>query len=423
MADTEKKETAVDVEEEMEEIGTETAGGDTGAVKTVDRTSAVIASQLMRSPEVLAALQDQLGSMVGSPSGYIQSLPKVVKRRIKALKKLQFEMTKIEAKFYEEVHQLECKYATQYAPFNDRRRDVVTGSTEPTDSDCEWPSDEEDEEEEENEKAEADKLAVSEDTANKQEDDLKVKAILDVKKDEKDDKEEENPSGIPGFWCTIFKNVDMLSEMVQDCDEPLLSKLQDIQVKFSESDPMGFTLEFYFDSNEYFTNPVLTKQYIMRSEPDEADPFSFEGPEIIKCKGCTIDWKKGKNVTVKLIKKTQKHKGRGTKRTVTKTVQNDSFFNFFNPPEAPEGEDAEVDEDTEALLAADFEIGHFIRERIVPRAILYFTGEALDEDEYEEEDNEEEEGEEEGDYDDDADPDFVPPVGDAGGKPAECKQQ
>ena len=94
---------------------------------------------------------------------------------------------------------------------------------------------------------------------------------------------------------------------------------------------------------------------------------------------CTIDWKKGKNVTVKLIKKTQKHKGRGTKRTITKTVQNDSFFNFFTPPEVPESE--EGDEDTEALLAADFEIGHFIRERIVPRAVLYFTGEALEEDE------------------------------------------
>ena len=39
------------------------------------------------------------------------------------------------------------------------------------------------------------------------------------------------------------------------------------------------------------------------------------------------------------------------------------------------------DEDLEALLAADFEIGHFIRERIVPKAVLYFTGEALDHEE------------------------------------------
>lgn len=47
----------------------------------------------------------------------------------------------------------------------------------------------------------------------------------------------------------------------------------------------GFTLEFYFDTNDFFTNTVLTKHYSMRSEPDEEDPFSFEGPEIVKCKG------------------------------------------------------------------------------------------------------------------------------------------
>lgn len=39
------------------------------------------------------------------------------------------------------------------------------------------------------------------------------------------------------------------------------------------------------------------------------------------------------------------------------------------------------DEDSEYTLATDFEIGHFFRERIVPRAVLYFTGEALEDDE------------------------------------------
>lgn len=35
----------------------------------------------------------------------------------------------------------------------------------------------------------------------------------------------------------------------------------------------------------------------------------------------------------------------------------------------------------EAQLTNDFEVGHFIRERLVPRAVLYFTGEALDDEE------------------------------------------
>lgn len=34
--------------------------------------TAGIASQLMQSPEILAALQDRLGGMIGTPSGYVQ---------------------------------------------------------------------------------------------------------------------------------------------------------------------------------------------------------------------------------------------------------------------------------------------------------------------------------------------------------------
>ncbi len=44
-------------------------------------------------------------------------------------------------------------------------------------------------------------------------------------------------------------------------------------------------LEFHFEPNDYFTNSVLTKTYKMKSEPDKADPFSFEGPEIVDCDG------------------------------------------------------------------------------------------------------------------------------------------
>jgi len=351
-----------------------------------------IASKLMQDPMVLAALQQKLGNMVGGNSGYIQSLPKVVKRRIKALKKIQFEATKIEAEFYREVHRLECEYATKYAPLFEKRSTMVTGVYEPNNDEADWPSDDE-----------KDDLAVSDSN-----DEVKTKASIEEKKEEsaeKTDDKDEDVKGIPGFWLTIFKNVDMLSEMIQTQDEPILNHLQDVKVEFKEKDPMGFTLEFYFEPNDFFENKKLTKEYTMRSEPDEADPFSFEGPEIVKCQGCKIDWKKGKNVTVKTVKKKQKHKASGTTRTISKTVQSDSFFNFFTPPTPPD--DEEMDEDTEALLAADFEIGHFIRERIVPRAVLYFTGEALEnDDEFEE--GEEEEGAEEGEYDEDADGDYNP---------------
>ncbi|UYV62734.1 NAP1L1, partial [Cordylochernes scorpioides] len=357
-----------------------------------------LTSEVMKNPQVLAAIQSKLGSLVGSHSDYIATmhrLPKPVKRRIKALKKLQLEHTNLEAKFYEEVHALECKYAKLYAPLYERRYQVTSAKIEPTDEECDFPSDDE-------EKVVDEALA----------EELKKAQLEEKKENEAEEaKPDENVAGIPEFWCTVLKNVDMLGEMIQEHDEPILKHLQDIRIKFSHQDPMGFTLEFHFEANEHFTNTILTKEYEMKCAPDENDPFSFEGPEIYKCKGCTIDWKKGKNVTVKTIKKKQKHKSRGSVRTVTRTVQNDSFFNFFNPPAVPDDEE-QMDEDTQSQLASDFEMGHFIRERIVPRAVLFFTGEALGDDDYEEEeeDDEEEDDEEGEDEDEEEDADYSPPA-------------
>ena len=79
-----------------------------------------------------------------------------------------------------------------------------------------------------------------------------------------------------------------------------------------------------------------------------------------------------------------------------------SLSNFPSPPQA--------------LLTADFEIGHYIRERIVPRAVLFFTGEALED----ESDVEEEESDEDEDDDSDNDADFDPSKAQAN---PECKQQ
>lgn len=41
---------------------------------------------------------------------------------------------------------------------------------------------------------------------------MKEKAKVE---DEKKDEEKEDPKGIPEFWLTVFKNVDLLSDMLQ----------------------------------------------------------------------------------------------------------------------------------------------------------------------------------------------------------------
>ncbi|NXC16866.1 NP1L4 protein, partial [Corythaeola cristata] len=254
-----------------------------------------------------------------------------------------------------------------------QRREFINGEAEPTDAESEWHSENEEE-----------KLAG----------DLKNVVVIE----EKAEAEETNVKGIPDFWFTIFRNVDMLSELVQ--------------VSFS-SEKSNFlrdkSLMNRLLSPELFIMSVhggLLKREEAKTDLSDNRPFSglSEG-----CLGkCTIDWKKGKNVTVKTIKKKQKHKGRGTVRTITKQVPNDSFFNFFSPIKVSDDGES-LDEDSEFTLAADFEIGHFFRERIVPRAVLYFTGEAIEDDdnfeEGEEGEEEELEGEEEGEEEEDAETD------------------
>lgn len=383
----------------------------------------ITAADLMKNPQLVAAVQAKLNGLMGLGSGFIESLPECVKRRLNALKNIQVECAKLEGKFYEEAHLLEMKYAELFKPLYEKRNLIVNSEYEPNEEEAKWVEPGEDEEETKAEEGE-EKQEKSEEEKTEEEkiaDDVLKKLNMD-----------ENTKGIPEFWLSAMKNVELLSDMIQEQDEDILKHLTDVKLIFTgkkddnpeDESEMGFVLEFLFAPNDYFTNTALTKIYKMKSEPDEDDPFSFEGPDIVSCTGCKIDWIKGKNVTLKQVKKKQKHKGRGQTRVVTKTVQNDSFFNFFDPPEVPENLDEDdMDEETEAILAADFEIGHFFRERLIPKAVLFYTGEAIEDDSDDEDDEyDDEEGDDDDDDDEDEenDPDFKPTEGD---KPQECKQQ
>ncbi|ESO10958.1 hypothetical protein HELRODRAFT_150433, partial [Helobdella robusta] len=319
-----------------------------------------ITGQLMSDPNVLAAFGRKLDSMAGQRSGYIETLPKSMKRRLRALKKLQLEVFNVEAKFYEEVHLLEHKYADLYKPLLQKRRDIISAVKEPTDSDCDYQSDNDEEEEDE--------------------------ACKDGEGDKQQSKDYENTKGIPEFWLTIFKNVEILSNLVQEQDEEPLKKLQDIRVIFSDQvEEMYFELHFDFDENDYFEDKTLVKRYYTRSSPDPSAPMTYDGPEIVKCTGCKINWKKDKNLTEKSIKQKVKGKG-GAKKVVNKTVKQKSFFNFFSPPDPP-GLSTHVNDEKEAILLADFEVGQLLQSSLVPKAVLYFTGEALDDDIYDEDED------------------------------------
>jgi nucleosome assembly protein 1-like 1 len=62
---------------------------------------------------------------------------------------------------------------------------------------------------------------------------------------------------------------------------------------------------------------------------------------------------------------------------VKKTVPTESFFNFFDPPKAPVEDDDAAASDIDERLELDYQLGEDIKEKLIPRAVDWFTGEAL----------------------------------------------
>jgi nucleosome assembly protein 1-like 1 len=96
-------------------------------------------------------------------------------------------------------------------------------------------------------------------------------------------------------------------------------------------------------------------------------------------------------------------------RIVKKTVPTESFFNFFSPPKPPGDDDESVTSDIEERLELDYQLGEDIKEKLIPRAIDWFTGEALQfehlEDDLDDDGFEDEDDEEDDDLSDDRDDD------------------
>jgi nucleosome assembly protein 1-like 1 len=344
------------------------------------------------NPALVSMMQAKLGTLVGRSSGYIESLPGSVRRRVAGLKAIQKEHSKLEAEFQEEVLQLEKKYFAKFTPLYQDRQKIVTGGKEPTAEQVEIgeKKDEDDDEEE-----------TPEEEINKDEG-------ADIK-------------GIPEFWLSAMKNQISLAEMITDRDEAALKHLTDIRMEYL--DRPGFRLIFEFEENEFFENKTLTKTYYYQEENGYGGDFIYDHAE-----GDKIEWKAGKDLTVRIESKKQRNRSTKQTRIVKKTVPTESFFNFFDPPKPPQ-EDESAASDIEERLELDYQLGEDIKEKLIPRAIDWFTGEALqyeniedfDEGEFEDEDDEEED-----ELSDDRDEDEESDDDNDGTKPkqeaAECKQ-
>jgi len=238
-----------------------------------DLDRAAAASVFAKNPALVAMMQEKLGSLVGRSSGYVESLPAPVKKRVTGLKGIQKDHAKLEAEFQEEVLQLEKKYFAKFTPLYQKRAAIVNGETEPTEAEVEAGKDEEDEEDD----AEVEKSEPGESTMP------------------------EDAKGIPEFWLSAMKNQISLAELITDRDEEALKALTDIRMEYLEKP--GFRLIFEFAPNDFFTNKTISKTYFYREDTGYGGDFIYDHAE-----GDKIDWKAGKDLTVRVESKKQRNK-------------------------------------------------------------------------------------------------------------------
>eukprot|EP00035_Acanthoeca_spectabilis_P040155 m.67711 g.67711 ORF g.67711 m.67711 type:complete len:401 (-) comp9876_c0_seq1:1383-2585(-) len=370
-------------------------------------------------PATLAAIQGMiangLADMAGISSGYLEELPPAVLRRVKALKKMQSEHAQIEAQYQKEILALDRKFGEMYSGLYAKRATITEGSYEPTEEECEWV--ESDDEEEEKIKEEDDEGAAA----------AAADADADVK-------------GIPKFWLTVLQNFKHTEACIEDHDVPVLEYLQNITMVYSpeDSEKDFFELHFRFGENPFFKDETLIKRYFIKLDAEEGEVM-YGGPAYEGNEGCKIEWLPGKDVTKQEIEKKQrkkKGKGAGEVRVVKRIVPQKSFFSFFDSlPPMPEEEPTSAKEEEAFSEIAnmyyeDYQIADGIKGKLIPQAVLWFTGEALDYDEDDDEDDDDEGEEAElramlggnlpDEDDEEHDPDYKPGAEEE--KP-ECKQQ
>lgn len=272
----------------------------------------------------------ELGNELGDDfSGEEDEIPPAIMHRIERLKQLNGDRDEQRKQYLKERAELEAKYHALAQPLYDERKQVVIG--------------ERDEE-------------------------IAEREAAGTEKGDPDD------FGIPQFWLTAIGRMGPVGALLSEPDLECLEHLQDIQCTEHDNGE-GFTLSFHFAPNEYFENSILTKSYVV------PNLLLADEPILKDVQGCEINWKDGKCLTSKEVIQQQRGKGKnaGQIRAVKKQKKQESFFHFFTPPKIPDISTT-TEQEAEQLEHAfdeDYDIAQAFRSHIIPKAVLWFTGEVI----------------------------------------------
>eukprot|EP00559_Dactyliosolen_fragilissimus_P002155 CAMPEP_0184855806 /NCGR_PEP_ID=MMETSP0580-20130426/951_1 /TAXON_ID=1118495 /ORGANISM="Dactyliosolen fragilissimus" /LENGTH=321 /DNA_ID=CAMNT_0027350429 /DNA_START=45 /DNA_END=1010 /DNA_ORIENTATION=+ len=287
----------------------------------------------------------------------VSMLPKSVQQRVEKLKQWNDEREDILEEYMKDRVLLEKKYGDRFKMLYDFRRDVIAGEMDD---------------------------AIAEEYKKLKEDEIDDGIDDDVVDNddeiENDDKNDSNLKGIPEFWICAMNNFNILSEHLTERDNLCLLHLKDVSCHDFD-DGTGFELRFSFDEkkNPFFSNQVLVKRY------EVPNLLLDEEPILKHVEGRTIEWKSDDMCLTQqqVVKKQRSVSGQnaGQVRTVSKMERCDSFFHFFSPPTMPSVSNMNEEEvnQIEEEFELDFDIAQAFRTHLIPKAVSWFTGEAIDE--------------------------------------------
>ena len=336
-------------------------------------------------------------------TAHLKDLPESVRRRLAGMDTVHKAFLGVEQAYRDELDALNRKYAALYAPVFRRRAALLSGEAAPT----------------------AEELAGYTPSA-----DAATNPGTGVR-------------GVPYFWYHVLMNnvntreilgmsdrdkealkylVDITSETLPRQPDTLAPESSSSSTEAEDGDDCtdgntgsssgsgsapravirtGYRLVFTFQQNPFFSDTVLTKTYHTYEDVSTGES-TYDTTEATR-----PNWFPGKDLTVHLVKKTQRARGRGGRskrasgvsRVVTVEEPCPSFFQFFVPPELGSAtemscEDVELASES---IQDDCYLGTVIKDDIIPRALLWYRGECDDD----EDDDDDDEYFDDDDYDDD----------------------
>ena len=313
-------------------------------------------------------------------SAFIADKPQPVQDGVIRLMDLQHRYTRLMMQYQEEAAALERKYQALAQPLYEARTATISGILEPA--------------------------TTSTSTSSY--------AYPSGRRSSKTPTPSVSGSGIPDFWLSALKNEPSIADLIAPRDEPVLALLRDIRLESSlPGGRRGFALVFVFAPNKWFRNAELRKTYTYARAVDgpggEAEAVEdIYGSDYTyhESFGDVVEWEEGRNLV-----ELREEAGQDEDDEDVDGDRRESFFTLFSPPEKPVGveEDEEEMRRFQWLLELDFDYGEVFKDKVIPYAVHWYTGEARlyededddDEDDDDEEDDEDEDEDEEDDDDDD----------------------